>query len=300
MNPPNLDVPVEDRDVTRTATTTVELADPGLRRFGRAMRVVGLLGVLAGLVAIAIGLWMVRDLDVVLGRSLALTSESLTTVDSSLAVAAGSLDVVRDGLGRAEQTSRGLEGSFVDGADLLDDAGTLLRGDVAASLEAVERSMPALVQVGGTIDSTLRAVGQLPIGLSYDPDEPFDQTLRALQRDLDGLPEDLRTQADTIDGAGENLRTVGRQGEAIAASIGDVRSSLDDAASVLRRYQTTAGQARDLLDQTIADLDRRLIVLRVLVVVLGLIFCAGQVLPLYLGHRLAAARATVTRIDGPS
>ncbi len=283
--------------MTQTATTTVELVDPGLRRFGRIMRVVGMIGVAAGLTAIAIGLWLVRDLDVVLARSLELTAENLTTVDSSLAVAAESVGVVEAGLARAEETSRGLEVSLVEGAALLDETGRLLRRDVASSLESVERSMPALIQVGGTIDSTLRAVDQLPIGLSYDPQEPFDATLRALQQDLDGLPEDLRTQADTINAAGDNLRVVGRQSEAVALSIGDIRTNLDDAAGVLARYRTTAGQAGDLLDQTIADLDQRLIVLRVLVIVLGVVYCAGQVLPLYLGHRLAASRATIATVD---
>jgi hypothetical protein len=284
---------VEASSVTGTATITVQRGDPGLRRFGRVMRAIGLVGVVAGVTAIVAGLWLLRDVDALLGRSLVLTAESLGTVDASLIVATDSVVVVSDGLARAERTSRGLESSLHDGADLLDETGRMLRGDVASSLESVQRSMPALIQVGGTIDATLRAVDRLPVGPAYDPEEPFDETLRALRDDLDGLPEDLRSQADTIDEAGANLREVGNQGEAIAGSISDVRSSLSEAGAVLGEYRSTAGEARSLLEDTTTDLDRRLVVLRVLVVVLGLVYCAGQALPLYLGHRLAQPRAVI-------
>jgi len=279
--------------VTRTATITVQRDDVSLRRFGRVMRAIGLVGVVAGITAIVAGLWLLRDLDALLGRSLVLTAESLGTVDASLVVATDSVGVINDGLARAERTSRGLEDSLNEGASLLDETGRKLRGDVASSLESVERTMPTLIQVGGTIDATLRAVDRLPVGPTYTPEEPFDETLRALQEDLDGLPEDLRAQADTVDEAGDNLREVGAQGEAIAGSISEVRTSLEEAGEVLGRYRSTAGEAKTLLEDTTADLDRRLLVLRVLVVVLGVVYCAGQALPLYLGHRLAEARTTI-------
>jgi hypothetical protein len=279
--------------VTRTATITVQRDDVSLRRFGRVLRAIGLVGVVAGITAIVAGLWLLRDLDALLGRSLVLTAESLGTVDASLVVATDSVGVINEGLARAERTSRGLEDSLEDGADLLAETGSILRSDVASSLESVERTMPTLIQVGGTIDATLRAVDDLPVGLSYTPDEPFDETLRALQEDLDGLPEDLRAQADTVDEAGDNLREVGVQGEAIAGSISEVRTSLEEAGEVLGRYRSTAGEARTLLEDTTTDLERRLLVLRVLVVVLGVVYCAGQALPLYLGHRLAEARTTI-------
>ena len=287
------DPAVEASTVTRTATITVQRGDVGLRRFGRVMRAIGLIGVVAGITAIVAGLWLLRDLDALLGRSLALTAESLGTVDASLIVATDSVGVINEGLARAERTSRGLEASLNEGADLLDETGTILRGDVASSLESVERTLPALIQVGATIDTTLRAVDRLPVGVTYDPDDPFDETLEALQGDLDGLPEDLRAQADTVDQAGANLREVGAQGEQIARSIGDVRASLVETGEVLGRYRTTAGDAKTLLEETTADLGRRLLVLRVLVVVLGLVYCAGQALPLYLGHRLAEAQTTI-------
>ena len=279
--------------MTRTATVTVQRGDVSLRRFGRVMRAIGLVGVVAGITAIVVGLWLLRDLDALLGRSLVLTAESLGTVDASLIVATDSVGVINDGLARAERTSRGLEDSLDDGADLLDETGRILRGDVASSLASVQRTLPALIQVGATIDTTLRAVDQLPVGVTYDPEEPFDETLEALQDDLDGLPEDLRVQADTVEAAGDNLREVGAQGEQIAGSIGDVRASLEETGEVLGRYRSTAGEARTLLEDTTADLERRLVVLRVLVVVLGVVYCAGQALPLYLGHRLAEASTTI-------
>jgi hypothetical protein len=151
--------------------------------------------------------------------------------------------------------------------------------------------MPALIQVSGTVDQTLRAVDNLPVGPEYNPEEPFDETLQALQQDLDGLPEDLRDQADTIDEAGSNLARVGRQSVEISTSIADVRASLTETGRVLDQYQATTGQARDLLDDTRSDLNRRLWILRALVIVLGIIYCFGQLLPIYLGSRMATTFA---------
>lgn len=273
-------------ELDQTVTGRLSRDDPGLRRVGRLMRAVGVAGVLAGVIAVAVSLWLLHDLDTLLGRSLRLTSESLTTVDSALTVAADSVAVVGDGLADAETTSRGLKDSLAEGADLLDQTARLTRNDIARSLESFERSMPALIEVSGTVDTTLRAVDRLPIGPTYDPDEPFDESLRELQKDLKGLPDDLRAQADTIEAAGGNLDAVGDQSVQIAGSIADVRASLDDAGRVLDEYRSTTSRTRDLLEQTEAELTRRIWVLRGMVVVLGAIYCFGQLLPIHLGNRM--------------
>jgi methyl-accepting chemotaxis protein len=277
---------VEVDVVTQTTIARLQRSDPALRRIGRLMRTVGIAGVVSGLAAIAVGLWLIQDLDVLLRRSLTLTTESLTTVDSSLMVAAESVT-----LADAERTSRGLEDSLADGSALLRETARLTRSDIATSLESFERSMPALIQVSGTVDQTLRAVDNLPVGPEYDPAEPFDETLQALQQDLDGLPEDLRDQADAIDAAGDNLGRVGRQSVEISDAMAEVRASLTETGRVLDEYQATTGQARDLLADTRSDLNRRLWVLRALVIVLGVIYCFGQLLPIYLGKRMATTLA---------
>lgn len=283
--------------MTQTVTAALSHDDPGLWRVGRLMRIVGIVGVVAGLIAVVIGLWLLHDLDDMFGRSLALTSDSLATVDSSLTVAAESVGLVGAGLGDAERTSRGLEESLSEGADLLGETARLTRYDVAESLESFERSMPALIQVTGTIDTTLRAVDQLPVGPEYDPDEPFDESLRALQDDLDGLPDDLRAQADAIDDAGDNLATVGRQSVDIADSMQEVRTNLSRAGRVLNDYQATTSEAHELLEQTQADLRRRVWILRALVIALGLIYCIGQILPMYLGNRMASLFGPPESVD---
>jgi methyl-accepting chemotaxis protein len=283
--------------VTGTVTATGQRGSLGVRRFGRVMRTVGIVGVVSGVVAAAIGLWLLRDLDVLLERSLGLTAESLTTVDSSLSVATDSVAVVGDGLVEAEDTSRGLKGTLDDGADLLGQTSRLLRGDVAASIESLSRSLPTIIQVGGTIDTTLQALDELPVGPTYEPEEPFDETLQALSDDLDSLPADLRRQATTIDRAGDNLREVGVQGQEVATAIADVRTTLDEANKVLGQYEATATEARVLIDDTTADMGRRLNVLRALVILLGTVYCASQGLLLYMGHRLATSWVTVTTAE---
>ncbi|HSK97072.1 MAG TPA: hypothetical protein VK891_10685 [Euzebyales bacterium] len=284
--------------MTYRVSTALSRHDPGLRRVGRLMRTVGLVGVVAGVAAIAVCLWLLHDVDRVFGRSLVVSAESLATVDDSLAVAAESVAAVGAGLDDAEQTSRGLEASLSEGADLLQETARLTRNDVASSLESFQRSLPALIEVSGTVDRTLRAVDELPVGPEYNPEEPFDESLQSLHDDLEGLPGDLREQAAAIDQAGDNLAVVGRQSVDIADSLQDVRVNLDRAGRVLGDYQATASEARGLLEETQADLGRRLWILRALVVVLGLVYCIGQVLPIYLGHRMATMFAPPAKRAG--
>ena len=140
MGAPVVTVPADDTTVElapapQTVTITLSHHDLGLRRVGRLMRTVGIIGVMAGLAAIAIGLWLLDDLDGVFADSLELTADSLVTVDSSLGVAADSVELVGEGLGEAEQTSRGLQGSLNEGSGLLRETARLTRTGVAESLE---------------------------------------------------------------------------------------------------------------------------------------------------------------------
>jgi ABC-type transporter Mla subunit MlaD len=253
---------------------------------GKAFIAAGAVGIVASLLGMVVAVAVTAELDRSMRRSLELTGEALEALDASVDVAEETVILVERSLASTEATTRDLVVAFEDGEALLAATADLSEGQIASSLEAVENALPTLIEVAEVMDTTLTALSALPFGPSYDPDEPFDDSLRAVQAELDGLPDDLRAQADLIREAGANLGTVGEGTAAIADDLGGLRDTLDTAASVLGTYARTADEARDLVQQSESNLGRQLVTLRLLIVVGGLAVAAGQVVPLSIGWAL--------------
>jgi ABC-type transporter Mla subunit MlaD len=253
---------------------------------GKAFIAVGVVGIVASLLGMLVAVAVTAELDRSMRRSLALTGEALEALDASVDVAEETVILVERSLASTEATTRDLVAAFEDGEALLEATADLSEGQIASSLEAVDDALPTLIEVAEVMDATLRALSALPFGPSYDPNEPFDESLRAVQAELDGLPEDLRVQAALIREAGANLGTVGVGTEAIADDLAGLRDTLDTAASVLGDYARTADEARALVQDSESDLGRQLFTLRLLIVAGGLAVAAGQVVPLSIGWAL--------------
>jgi hypothetical protein len=268
---------------------------------GRLLLGVGVLGVVVSLLGGIVGARLVGTVDRGVGQSLALTGDALEALDASLVVAEDSVAIVSEGLGEVEGTARELEATLDQGGTLLSEGAELAGNDLADSLEAVEASMPALVRVAATIDGTLRAVDRLPFTQPYEPEQPFDQSVRDLQAGLEGVPESLREQAALLAGAGESLESLGGGVVAIADTVQASRVELEEALRLLDRYSRTATEARTVLAATQEDLARQTALARVLVWALAGTIALGQLAPLFLGRELAAGRRLVRdRQDTPT
>jgi hypothetical protein len=253
---------------------------------GRILIAVGILGAISGLGGIVLGQLLISSADEALTQSLLLTAETLDALQDAIVVAEETVVLVEGGLARAEQTTGDLAGTVGDGAVLLRSTADLTEDQLAESLEAFESSLPGLIQAASVIDTTLGALSALPFGPAYSPDEPFDDSLRELQRSLAGVPDDLREQGALIRQTGDSLDEVGAGTTAIAADLGAIRAGLDDALDVLADSTATATSASTLIGETREGLRTQLRLARVLVVLLGLTTAAGQLVPLALGWML--------------
>jgi hypothetical protein len=256
------------------------------RRAGRLLLAVGVLGVLASTAGVVVGWRLVTELDTAVGRSLTLTSEALVALESSVEVAEGALVLIDQGLASTEATTRDVSAALEEGETLFEATATLTENEIATSLEAVEGTLPSLIEVAAVIDRTLSALSSLPLGPAYDPQEPFDSSLRQLQTELDGLPEDLREQAGLIRGAGDSLATVRDGTGDIADSLGELQIALSASAELLGEYTATASQARELVTESEASLEGQLWLARVMIVVLGAVLASAQLVPLGAGWLL--------------
>lgn len=247
---------------------------------------VGVVGVVVSIVASIVGLLLLTELDRALEGSHHLTAQAVGALSSSVALAEDTVVVLQRSLEQTESTTEDLVTAFEDAEAILGATADVSENQVAESLDAVERTLPALIDVGTVIDRTLTALNAVPFGPEYRPDEPFDASLRALQREMDGLPDDLREQAALIREGRESLGDVRLGAEAIAEEMGTLHETLESALGILREYSATATQAGDLVGDSDARLGRQLTLSRVLVVVLGGTLLAGQMVPLGIGWLL--------------
>jgi ABC-type transporter Mla subunit MlaD len=268
------------------------------RTVGLALLGIGGLGVVVSLVATAVALRFLGQLDTALEGSVGVAAEAVDGLGATVELAGETVTGVNAILERTARTTNDLSRALADAEEVLLATADLSEDQIAGSLEAVEGTLPALIQVAAVIDRTLSALSVIPFGPDYDPEETFDDSLRAIQGEFDGLPEALREQAELIrDGAGE-LGTTREGTAAIARDLGDLRRTLAASNELLDRYAATATEAQRLVMDD-ADLGRQLGWARVLVLVLGLTVAAGQLLPLGTGWLLLRPELARTFLAGP-
>lgn len=267
-------------------------ADEGLRawlegpRLGRVLMAVAALGAFAGVFATVVGLTFIGAADDALTASAELTADTVEALDASVTVAGASVEALAGSLDDLARTTEALGTSLESAETLLASTADLTRNDVADSLESVERSLPALIDVAATVDTTLSALSLLPFGPDYSPDEPFDASLRRLADGLTGLPQRLREQADLVDAAAGDLSDVGAGIAGLFDDLAGLERQLAEAQGVLTDYEATAAQAQEIVAQTAPRLRRQAVFARVAVVLLGLTFTASQLVPWHLGGEL--------------
>jgi hypothetical protein len=269
------------------------------RTVGLALLGIGGVGVVVSLVATVVGLRFLGHLDTALEGSVGVAAEAVDALGATVELAGETVAGVTVILDRTARTTTDLSRALADAEDILLATADLSEDQIAGSLQAVESTLPALIQVAAVIDRTLSALSVIPFGPDYDPDEAFDDSLRAIQREFDGLPEALREQAELIrDGAGE-LGTTREGTAAIARDLRELRTTLVASNELLDRYAATATEARRLVAVDDADLGRQLGLARLLVLVLGLTLAAGQLLPLGTGWLLLRPELARTFLLGP-
>jgi len=175
-----------------TATLPPWTQRRGLRRTAGALLVTaGLVGIVAGLVVAVAGWRLVGALDASVGQSLTLTAEALEALDGSLTLSAETVAVLDQGLGDVQRATGDAAAALTDGERLVGDSARLTGTRLADAVAAVDASLPAVERVAAVIDDTLVAVDALPVGPDYDPEQPFDASIRDLAGALRGVPQEL-------------------------------------------------------------------------------------------------------------
>jgi len=304
--------PVTDPNADPDPVTRRRLRDrwrsaEAMRRMGRLMIAVGLVGVLIA-IASTVSSWLfVGQLGSATDDSLEVTIETLDAVDDTIDLAADVLDSTTQAVDALAGTLVAVSGSFDTGTTAIVDIADLA-DTIGPSIDEAAQAVRSLEDVGSDIDGVLGALSDIPFGPDYDPSAGLGETFANVADALDPLPAQLETTAQSLtdftDSAGELQAELDR----LTSSVQTVSADLADSDALVDQYRTSVDDARMLATSTQSDLADNVRLMRVLIVIAGLTFAVSQIVPLWIGRSLlddadAAAAATeiaaTDRLDEP-
>ena len=208
---------------------------------------------------------------------------------------------------------------------------TLVMGDnIPASIETLQTALPNLIAVADTVDQALLQLSQFGIneslggnqlalppvnvlgqeialppvtlpsfplnfnlGIEYNPESAFDESLLGIEKNLDGIPESLRELGSALDETKVNVLTVGEDVAQISENIGAINEQVTLLPDQIDTYLGNFKQAQDDLVGMENNINTQLDTVKTVLVVLFIWFALIQIAPLYIGVHLALGR----RID---
>lgn len=271
-----------------------------MRRFlGIIMLVIGLAGIVLSITGAIVGRRLIDAMGDNLDANLRLTVQSVDTIGASLLLTRRTVGQIAAGLDTMEDTADNVAASLDETQPLVDQISGVLSDDVAGGLETFQESLPEMVEVATSIDETLTTLSRFRIdrtilgvplrydlGVDYDPEVPFAETVEKLGASIEGLPGELRVLEGYLDGANENLgamsgnvRQIGDDIAAVDESVDELEPLLDDFIATLTEFGDSTRQSRTTLAGQIETFQT---VWLIVMVWLAL----AQVAPLFLGYEL--------------
>lgn len=242
-----------------------------------------------------------------LDNSLSLTVDTLETVAATLEQTQSTLVSMNNSLDTAAQTTANLSTTMADTIPLVEQVSSVVSEQLPENIEAMQNAIPNIAEVAGVVDLALTRLSdfeisqtipipfnpieiQWDLGVDYNPEEPFDESIEALGASLEGLPEELRALQDQLEVSAVNLEVLSQD---LAAASGDVEAlnaELGKFIPLLDQYLALIDQAVSGIDRIRAQVASNLDTIRLVGTVLPIILALTQLAPLVVGWDLLTAR----------
>jgi methyl-accepting chemotaxis protein len=261
------------------------------QRIGRAIMVAAVVAAVTCVIGAAVSWVFLGDLRDRSAASLGLAERTLENVDETLAIAedvtatvGGSIDTLRATLDSVAGTVGDADAALSAVADITED--------VPPALDRVDEALARLGDAGAVVDGAVSALDALPIGPDVADGPGLSAAVEGVREDLRPIADDLRNSTTTIrDLSGRSDELVAEL-DALQGDLDELDRSLEESTELLQRYRADTEEAVGLARDSLGDLDREVLVLRVLGVVLALAIAVGQIAPFHIGRQLAKPSIT--------
>lgn len=269
------------------------------RLLGLFMLLIAIIGVILSIAGTYIVWEMIDGLGDGIDQTLELTSQSLDTVAESILLTKSTVEDVTASVDTVEITTNNLSTTISDTRPLLDQVTVVATDDVPNSLEAVQETLPNVSAVAGSIDDTLRLLSAFSVnqsilgsnfgfdlGIDYDPEQPFDESIDQIGSGLEGIPDRLRELEPFLSVTNNNLGTISENIETLAGDLGEINENIENVQPLLDDYLDIVFQTQDMVNQTRGSFRAQLQPVKYIIMILFVWIGLTQVAPLYLGWGL--------------
>jgi hypothetical protein len=230
-------------------------------RVAHVLYVTGYIATVTSISALVLGLLVVQVGASDLRATLEVSGEAMEAIVDTVDVIEDVTSEIRDSIDAAADGVSGVSATATIGAESIEEVAVFLEEDLPADLDAIRRAMPAAVQAAGAIDGTLRALRF--VGVSYSPEEPFDDSLRSVEAALADMPDDLRSQSESLRNLVPAATRLAGEADRLALALTRLGDDLAKLEGVTQTYDQTLTEASATIDMTGSKLDRNLWLLRI-------------------------------------
>ncbi|MCB0035599.1 MAG: hypothetical protein KDE51_16315 [Anaerolineales bacterium] len=266
--------------------------------------VIALTGVAGILISTGIYIYGQRAVDATVSQTvntLTLATDTLDTTRATLLVAKDSINGVSDTLDTVESTAVNLSQTVTQSKPLIDQIGSIATEEIPNSLETIEGTIPNIVSVAGTVDDTLTILSSFgfernldyglidlgtlsfDLGIDYDPEVRFDESIEQLGTSIEGLPEQLRTLDIYLNVTKDNLDTISTDIVQLSNDIAAIDDSLSATPELIDDYIAAVTEVQDGLRQTRTQIEQQTETAKMILLGIAVWFALIHLTPLYLG-----------------
>lgn len=218
---------------------------------------------------LGLGLFLVESLTRNLQASVRVSQSAVGAIGETIAV----VDEVADGTARslssASRSVASVSETVGSAAETLDEVAGFIEEDLPEDLETIRAAFPAAIQAASTMDTAMRALSL--VGVDYDPEQPFGESLREIESALAELPTELRSQSEAMRILIPAADGLAEESLGLEADLEELSSSMDEFQRLTEDYQAILAETEVTIEETRVSLGVQTWLLRLFVVMIALV-----------------------------
>jgi len=256
------------------------------RLAGRIMLFVACFGLVVTVVATVLAWLAVDRASRTIDDTLQVTVSALDSLEQTIELADGVIGRTAAGVATANEALGVTAGSFATAARLLDQLATLSEA-LPSQLEGVATGLDGVAGAADSVDRAIGLVSALPI-VGDLPAAGLGNTVRSVRDELLPVAGAIAELNIDLSAAATDADLLSGHVAALNTDLGGLRSSLEEAQTLVDGYAASASEARQVAEGALADNANSFRWLKVMLVLVGVAVAAGQFVPAWLGWYLVA------------